>query len=331
MGGEWTLGRQLGQIGNGMLQIDFYDGLTYTRRFAPEFAIRASAQAQNTVPAAGKSHGLEANTLSVEYNPGASQSVMLSRLSNNSDIDKFGVTVPKTNEEWYSLDLKGNINDRWEYFGVAAVYNNTLDGSNTTAQQQHLRGDRENTGYMFGVKYDQSKKFNVGAVWTEQLNNFRSFDVLNDLYYLDIPCHPLEDALSALALQARSGRTGLMEGILPPTATAAAPLNTPLPVNSAARGTDNRPSGAYVGDIHGYRDFQLTTQYFIRSDLSLKVVADWMVPAKSSYLYRDVTAYTSRLRYQYNPKTFLEMRMIRVSSKYSRTVDDVRTEFFMKF
>ncbi|MFZ2956359.1 MAG: hypothetical protein WA705_05670 [Candidatus Ozemobacteraceae bacterium] len=326
-GGDWRLGRQLLTLGNGMLLIDWVDGLIYNKNFDKEFTFKAGLLTQNTLAAPRESHGLQANLLSFEYKPAASHSVILSRLQNQSDFDKFGPVACRTSEDWLSLDVKGNFSEKLGYFGTLANYHNGLDGSNTTAAQKPLRGDIENVGYMIGMKYDAAKKFNAGVIMADQRDNFRSFDVLNDIYYLDIPYHPLEDTLTALSLSAANARTNVVEGLYPPSSGSAAPFATPLRPTAL----DNRSSGAYLGDIHGYKDFQVSSQYFFRPDFSLKLIADFLTPSKGEYNYRDVKALTARLRYKFNPKSHLELRAIHVTSEYGRSADDLRTEFYTKF
>ncbi|HNW37061.1 MAG TPA: hypothetical protein PKM25_19125, partial [Candidatus Ozemobacteraceae bacterium] len=171
--------------------------------------------------------------------------IQLSSFRQNADRDKFGVTGLKTWEQWLSADLNGRMGTNWSYFGTLATYKNKLDEGNTTAAQRYLRGDIDNTGYMLGVTYDKPKKYSFGTMLAEQLDNFRAMDVMADVFYLGVPCSPLEDTLNVLAVSAANSSTGRAETIFPANAAAAAPAASPI-----GKVGDNRTTGAYL-DMHG--------------------------------------------------------------------------------
>ncbi|HEY9070244.1 MAG TPA: S-layer homology domain-containing protein [Candidatus Ozemobacteraceae bacterium] len=325
LGGDWRFGRQYDTVGNGMLFINFFDGIKYTRSLGDKFDFLGMAVSQTTnTGVATRSHGLNTNLASVIYKPNASHTIQLSHFRQNAERDKFGVIGLQTWEQWLSADLKGSFGCDWKYFGTAAAYRNSLDEGNTVAAQRHLRGDIDNTGYMFGVTYDRPQKYSLGTLWAEHLDNFRAIDVLPDVFYLGIPSSPLEDVFNALAVTAANARTGRNETILPVNAAAAAPFASPI-----GRVGDNRP--AALQDIHGYRDLQVNGKYHFRDDLALLLNYNVLTPARSGYNYADVKSLTARLRYAYNAKTNIELRGIHATSDYGRRVNDIRTEFYMKY
>ncbi|MBF0502550.1 MAG: S-layer homology domain-containing protein [Candidatus Riflebacteria bacterium] len=326
LGGDWRLGRQVYKLGNGLLFQDYMDGLTFTRKFDNEFTFRGGLIAENSSPTPKKSHGLDANMLSFDYNFAASHTLTLSRLQNQSDFDKYSILKPRTGEDWYSIDAVGSFSHKLGYFATFASYKNDLDVNNTASSQQYLRTDIDNTGYILGCKYTADKKFDAGLTFADQGNSFRSFDVLN-VYYPEFADHPLEQALNALAITAVNARTGAMEGVFPPSSASAAPFATPI--NPVA--IDNRGIGFSLGDIHGYRDLQLAAHYCFRPDLQLRVMADFMAPSSGKYNYRDLKAFTAYLRYNINPRTRIELRSIHVTSEYGRSASDFRTEVFTRF
>ncbi|MBF0500579.1 MAG: hypothetical protein HQM09_10645 [Candidatus Riflebacteria bacterium] len=327
LGGDFRLGRQPYKLGNGLLLMDYIDGLTFCRKYDDEFTFRGAILAENNSPTRGKSHGLDANLLSFEYDYAASHSIMLSRLENQSDFDKYGALTPRTREDWFSMDLLGSFSSKLGYFGTFATYRNDLTINNTTSAQDHLRGDVDFRAYVIGCKYLASKKFDTGLTIADEHNNFRAFDILN-LDYEELGSEqPLKEALNAFAITAVNAGTGNMEGVLPPSSGTAAPFATPIKPASG----DNRPTGYNLGDIHGYRDLQWSGRYYFRPDLNLRVVADIMAPSFGRYNYRNIKAFTAYLHYQYNPMLHIELRSINVTSEYGRSASDFRTEVFAQF
>ncbi|HNW37062.1 MAG TPA: hypothetical protein PKM25_19130 [Candidatus Ozemobacteraceae bacterium] len=56
-----------------------------------------------------------------------------------------------------------------------------------------------------------------------------------------------------------------------------------------------------------------------------------LTPARSGYNYCDIKSVTARLRYAYNEKTNIELRGIHATSDYGRSVNEIRSEFYMKY
>jgi hypothetical protein len=324
LGGDWRIGRQYDGIGNNFLFVDYYDGFTYKAKMGHDkrWGFTGILLSQNTANTVAKSHGHHANILSVDYTFPKNHNLALSRYENNAESDKFGVVGSK--ERWGAIDIKGKFTDKWEYFGTYAVYDNQFGENDVTASKPaYLRGDTDNCGVIAAIKYLPNKKFNIQGMWTRQLDNFRAFDVLTDLYYLEIPYHPLEHTLNALSLTAQ------IPGFATPQGTLVGWPNRAAPAGGVAEG---RPAmGAYLQDIHGFQDMQLHGEYALRSNLKLVVVGDWLKKAKSSYAYPDATAVTARLRYKYNPNHTIELRGIRVVVDNGRSANDLRTEYYIKF
>ncbi|MBF0409082.1 MAG: S-layer homology domain-containing protein [Candidatus Riflebacteria bacterium] len=327
-GGDWTLGRQYHKHGLGVVLLDFVDAVKYSAKMGKQFGFTGMLLAGNDSVSPGRSHGMDASMLSLEYKPNDKHEIVLYGINNNAERDKYGIQstngstgvppTPSSGERWVSLDASGKLGSKVEYFGAASFYSNELDEGNTTDSMNYLRGDTDNKSYLIGLKYDEKEKFNAGLIWGKQENNFHAFDVLTDIYYLDLPYHPLEDAIQAIAL--------MSNGVFP----AAGSTNPSSPLKTAAMGY-RASGGAYQADIHGYSDLQLNMQYYFTPKLSLKLIGDFMSPADSKYDYRDISAITSRLRYRYNTKTSFEIRAVRVDSDYNRDVTDIRSELFMKF
>jgi len=324
-GGDWRVGRQFVNLGNSVLLIDFMDGISYTIRHK-KLISRALYVAQTLDPPAGTTHGLKALALYCDYELKPKHHLFLTHFHNPDKSDKNGVTSPQTSENWFALEAQGTFNKNWNYFGTAAQYRNNLGANDVPVGHGHLRGDTNNTAALLGLKYDKPKKFNAGLIWANYLNNFRPISIVNALQNRGIQVHPLEDTLVGLSEGATNARTGSYETLFPPSPATASPYNTPI--NAPG---ENRASGGFLGDIHGYRDVQLSAQYYFRHNLSFKLIQDWMVGARSSYNYADVNITTARLKYQICPVTHLELRAIRLVSDYGRAVNDLKTEFFMRF
>lgn len=338
LGGDWRMGRQKFRLGNGMVYMGYLDGFRYNRTFSDQWGIVGVVAAENTVEKEKtKSHGWNANILGLEYKPTRNHSILLSSLVNNAEIDKYGVVpqddpktkrkTPATKEGWISLDLVGTFTPKLNYFGTMAAYRNQLDENNTKDDQKHLRGDIENLGYMMGLNYKASKKWTMGTLFALQEDNFRPLFSYSDfLYARDSNYCPLEEACNALSLSAVNARTNAAETIFPPNAKTAFPAATPLARIGEVRGT-----GSSLADIHGYKDFQVSGNYSLSKDLDLKLIGNWLTPAKSAYNYRDISSVAFRLWYRYNPKTNLELKGLRVTSDYGRSASDIRTELFIRY
>ncbi len=323
--GDWRVGRQYVYLGNGVVLMNFCDGISYTYQFHPKLSGRALYVNESIDPSTGKTHGLDATVLNFEYQFNASHSLGLFGMTNEEKTgDKFGPA--NTSESWFSIDAKGKLNREVSYLGTFAGYHNTLDSGNTPKSQEYLRGNTDNKAMVLGLKYEKEKKFSIGTVWAQYMDHFRAVNVVNVMQNRGVPYHPLEDVLVALSLGADNPRTGLYEGLLPPNQTEAAPAAT-----SINRTGDSRPAGFFLNEIHGFRDFQLNGQYYFRPFLSFRLVHDYLIPSRSCYNYRAVKVLTARLLYQICPKSHLELRAISATSKYGRTLKDVRTEFFMRF
>lgn len=316
LGGDWRLGRQYGRIGNAVLFIDFYDGVTYTRKINDKTSFKGLLISQNTSRTDASSFALNSSVISVEHALSEKDTVSLSGFRNDSRKNKYGVINPETVEKWYSIDFRGSFRPGWKYYATAALYRNKIGECDVPPAMHYLRGDTNNECFVLNLEYEQAGKFDAALLWARQSDNFRAFDVLNDLYYLESAYHPLEDALNALSLSANNGRTGKVETV------------QPAPVSRAG---EFRPSGAYLQDIHGYSDIKISGGYHFTSSLKLVLTADFLKPVRSSYGYRDITAITCRFRYKYDKKTTIELRGIKVSSDYGRTGTDIRSELYIKF
>ncbi|MBF0543155.1 MAG: S-layer homology domain-containing protein [Candidatus Riflebacteria bacterium] len=328
LGGDWTLGRQYLKHGVGAVLLDFVDGVKYTAELFKNLGFTGMVLAGNDKASPGRTHGMDAGLISLDYKPSDNSQINMYEVINNAENDKFGVVstngvagtppTPATREGWLGVDALGKINSNWEYFGSGVVYRNELNGANTPSSLNYLRGDIENSSYMLGLKFKEENKYTAGVSWGRQENNFHAFDVLSDIYYLDIPYHPFEDTLQALALMGN--------GVFPPAGSTnpGSPLRTPA---MGYRGD----TGAYQADFHGYQDVQINYQYFFTQKLSFKLIADFLDPVDSKYDYKKISALTSRLRYKYDDKTSFELRAVRVTSDYNRDVTDIRSEVYMKF
>ncbi len=335
LGADWRLGRQFYKHATGMVFMNYWDGLLMTKYFNPTWKFTGMIMAENWAEKGTdsntlyKTHGYNANMVSIDYMPTDKYTLSLSSWVNNVEIDKKGVfnaNGPQTKEGWISVDVAGDPHDRLKFYGAAAAYRNQLDGSNTKPTEQHLRGDIENMSYMFGVDYNLRKRLKLGAVWALQEDNYRGFSVLTDRYYGQSPnYHPLEDSINALYLAANLPGVAA-EGIYPKNNTAAAPHATPL-----GKLYDNRPTGSQISDIHGYKDLQVTSHYWFTRRLSLRLSGAWMTPAKSKYNYADITSYMARLNFHYDARTNIELRGMTVDSDYGRKMTDFRTEVIIKF
>lgn len=329
---DLRIGRQFHRHGNAMVFMDFFDGLLINKFVDHHWrwsgGVVALHTANNVV--ANRSHGINANFMSLEFKPNDEDFYLLSRFENNATTDKIGVwgdPFPRTKEGWASFDFRQKPHNKLEYYGTVAMYTNQLDGSNTKPAERHLRGDTENMGYMLGANYFMTKKLKLGAVWALHEDNFHAFSVLSDQYWLMTPpAHPLEDSLTALGIVSNLPGKTVSEGIYPASQADAKPYASPI-----ARPGDVRSAWPNIQDIHGYKNFQMTGQYYFNRRLSLRLSGAWMTPAKSRYNYRDVSSYMARLNFQYDSRINLELRGMQVTSDYDRSINDFRTELFCRF
>ncbi len=335
LGGNLRAGRQKYRHGLGMVFLGYFDGIKYERDLGKYLHVMGTVHSEYNAQASKKTHGLNANMMSLEYSPVPNLSILASTFSNNAEFDKYGVLEPRTKEGWISLDVKGNDKGKLEYFGSIAAYRNQLNGGNTKPAQRHLRGDTENLAFITGAFYNHSKKLRLGGLFSSYQDNYRPMISYSDFYYFGFGEQdrfpgttnylPIEEACNALALSANNPRTNQSEGVVPPASDAG---GAAIPF---ARSGESRATGGYLADIHGYKDYQVNAMYRFSDRVSAKVIADWLRPGKAAYNYRDVNSLALRLLYNYSKKSALEFRGMRVRSGYGRSASDFRTEWYIKY